>query len=433
MSLTEDQILTLAPDEASKKAGKELANPAKWVTKGAAETAVWGECQGSGSKPYQTGIDLRNLAFKCSCPSRKFPCKHGIALGLLYARQAASFGAAEAPAWLSEWLGKRTEKDEKKEEKKDKPVDEAAQAKRLQAREGKVAAGVEELLLWIKDIVRGGIINLPDKPYAFWDGAAKRMVDAQASGLANGIKALGATPFYREGWQSGFLDGLLNLYLLAKSYQNRSGLSPLLVQDLRTLIGFTVSQEELKAQAGVVDNWLVVGKQVSEEDAVTVERYWLYGLASRRYALVLQFLVRGQGATLLLSPGLYLEAELVFYPAVSPLRAVIKRQTTTAAVAPSFLYASWTEVAQAETEICSALPLRTERPYALKALTPVYYNNGWWLKDEQHNLTNVKEGFAGIYKLLALSGGAPLDTVVLGREQAYQPLGVWVNEIYKPI
>ena len=101
MNLTEDQILTLAPDEASKKAGRDLANPAKWVTTGATETAVWGECQGSGSKPYQAGIDLANLAFKCSCPSRKFPCKHGIALGLLYARGSNSFTTTAAPPWIN--------------------------------------------------------------------------------------------------------------------------------------------------------------------------------------------------------------------------------------------------------------------------------------------------------------------------------------------
>jgi len=74
LNLSEDQILTLAPDESSKKSGKDLANPAKWVSKGVNEQALWGECQGSGSKPYQTQIDIINIAFKCSCPSRKFPC-----------------------------------------------------------------------------------------------------------------------------------------------------------------------------------------------------------------------------------------------------------------------------------------------------------------------------------------------------------------------
>ena len=68
MTLSEDQILALAPDEASKKAGLGLANMSKWVSKGANELAIWGECQGSGSKPYQAQIDLSNIAFKCSCP-----------------------------------------------------------------------------------------------------------------------------------------------------------------------------------------------------------------------------------------------------------------------------------------------------------------------------------------------------------------------------
>jgi len=93
LALTEDQILTLAPDEASKKSGKDLANPSKWVSKGANEKALWGEAQGSGSKPYQTQVDLVNIAFKCSCPSRKFPCKHGLGLLLFNARQPNAFEA----------------------------------------------------------------------------------------------------------------------------------------------------------------------------------------------------------------------------------------------------------------------------------------------------------------------------------------------------
>ena len=114
MPFTEPEILSLAPDESSKKAGKELANPLKWVSVGANDEAIWGECQGSGSKPYQTQIDLRNIAFKCSCPSRKFPCKHGIALALLHARLPESFKDNQSPAWVTEWISKRAEKEEKR-------------------------------------------------------------------------------------------------------------------------------------------------------------------------------------------------------------------------------------------------------------------------------------------------------------------------------
>ena len=150
MNLTEDQILTLAPDEASKKSGKELSGPAKWVSKGVNEFALWGEAQGSGSKPYQTQVDLTNIAFKCSCPSRKFPCKHGLGLLLLYSRQQNTFTDNNAPAWVKDWIEKRGEKQEKKAIQDDKPVDEAAQAKRQQARQQKVTDGIAELQLWMK-------------------------------------------------------------------------------------------------------------------------------------------------------------------------------------------------------------------------------------------------------------------------------------------
>ena len=135
MNLTEEQILTLAPDEASRKSGRDLANSGKWINKGANDQALWGECQGSGSKPYQTQVDTANIAFKCSCPSRKFPCKHGIGLLLLYTRNKNNFAITDAPAWVTDWLNKRTEKQEKQAEKKEKPVDELAQAKRQHARQ----------------------------------------------------------------------------------------------------------------------------------------------------------------------------------------------------------------------------------------------------------------------------------------------------------
>lgn len=78
---TADRVLALAPDSASVASGRELSSPAKWASAARSDFAVWGEAKGSGAKPYQTIIDLREPAFKCSCPSRKFPCKH--ALGLM--------------------------------------------------------------------------------------------------------------------------------------------------------------------------------------------------------------------------------------------------------------------------------------------------------------------------------------------------------------
>ena len=100
LNLTEEQIIQLAPDAASVKAGKGLAVPGKWVLLACSERAVWGHCQGSGKNPYQTAIDLNDIAFKCSCPSRKFPCKHGLGLLLLFAAKPELFEQAEEPDWV---------------------------------------------------------------------------------------------------------------------------------------------------------------------------------------------------------------------------------------------------------------------------------------------------------------------------------------------
>ena len=98
LSWTPDQVLSLAPDSSSAKSGRELSSPGKWVgfARSADESALWGECQGSGRLPYQTQIDLSGgtPTFKCTCPSRKFPCKHGLGLFLMYAARPEAFAAA---------------------------------------------------------------------------------------------------------------------------------------------------------------------------------------------------------------------------------------------------------------------------------------------------------------------------------------------------
>src|SRR5215475_1819758 len=68
MNWTAEQILALAPDAASAKAGQGLAAARKWLKLGADEQPAWGLCQGSGKDPYQTQIDLTEPAFRCACP-----------------------------------------------------------------------------------------------------------------------------------------------------------------------------------------------------------------------------------------------------------------------------------------------------------------------------------------------------------------------------
>jgi hypothetical protein len=107
-ALTRDQVLALAPDSASAKAAGGLLGDGQWPNLGVDGEALWGECKGSGAKPYQTQVDLSALVTRCSCPSRKFPCKHALALLLMHAQgQPRLATPSEPPAWVSEWLASR--------------------------------------------------------------------------------------------------------------------------------------------------------------------------------------------------------------------------------------------------------------------------------------------------------------------------------------
>ncbi|WP_208860783.1 SWIM zinc finger family protein, partial [Streptomyces griseoflavus] len=85
---TADQVLALAPDSASRTAGRRLGTAGPWSEAGSSvEGTVWGLCKGSGTTAYRTVVDLADAsapAFRCSCPSRKAPCKHALGLLLLW-------------------------------------------------------------------------------------------------------------------------------------------------------------------------------------------------------------------------------------------------------------------------------------------------------------------------------------------------------------
>src|ERR1700677_698850 len=197
-NLTTGQVIALAPDPGSVKAGQGLANPSKWVSLGRGGRSVWGECQGSGKSPYRTQADLSGPAFHCSCPSRKFPCKHGLGLMLLLAANPAHVAEKNPPAWASEWIAKREASAEKKAAQSaaaDSPPDPETAARREQdrekraaGREERVRGGFKELQTWLDDLMRQGLAHGKQQPSKYFDAMAARMIDAQAPGVARRVR-----------------------------------------------------------------------------------------------------------------------------------------------------------------------------------------------------------------------------------------------------
>src|SRR5215813_6878811 len=156
---SQERIEQLAPDAAAVKAAQGIAKPAKWANLGRNERLLWGECQGSGANPYQVRVDHIDVAYKCSCPSRKLPCKHTLALLLLMAD--GNVPAGTPPEFVEEWAGNRARRAEAKQQREapgaNAEPDSQAKAKRVEKRENRIGAGLEQLQTWIADIVGQGL------------------------------------------------------------------------------------------------------------------------------------------------------------------------------------------------------------------------------------------------------------------------------------
>jgi SWIM zinc finger len=190
-------IAALAPDAASWKAASGLVKDSVWSGSGSQGAFVWGLAAGSGAKPYQVVIDTSGvekgvLPSSCSCPSRKFPCKHALALAV---RAAARMPAADTPpAFAQSWIDKRAASANKAANPVAAPSspEEAekaakASAKRAASTDASVLAGVRALESAVDDLRKTGLVD--QASVERWVGLwVPRLMDAKAAALADRLQ-----------------------------------------------------------------------------------------------------------------------------------------------------------------------------------------------------------------------------------------------------
>ncbi|WP_124269686.1 SWIM zinc finger family protein [Streptomyces sp. ADI96-02] len=430
---TVEQVLALAPDDASRKAGNKLGSAGPWSGAGFdASGAVWGLCKGSGSKPYRTVIDTTGPAYKCSCPSRKFPCKHALGLLLLRASDESALQEGEPADWAAEWVEERRGRAAAKEratadgDAASGPADAAAARKRAERRGARVTAGAQELEQRLSDLLRGGLAAADRPGYGLWEETAARMVDAQAPGLASRVRELGALAGSGPGWPVRLLEECGLLHLLDTAWLGLERLPDPLAATVRTRVGLPASAEG----PAVRDHWLVLAQYDTPDGKIVTRRIWLHGRASGRTALLLSFGAAGRAPGQALPVGLTIDAELTPFPGGGQLRAELGRQFGTPAPAGS--PPPGIGAAEAPAVYGNALrddPWLDSHPVVLHDVIPVPSGGGWQLADAHGDaalpLAPAALSRPGLWKLVAISGGAPVTVFGEIGHRGFEPLATW--------
>lgn len=440
-----DQVLSLAPDAAAVRAARSLSSDKTWCEAGLTQDAdlpptVWGLCQGSGVQPYQTCVDLTEPAYRCSCPSRKFPCKHTLAILLRWASGAVP--VAPAPAWVRDWQASRAGRVTRAVARQEtartggEGTGRAAGERATLRRAARVSAGLEELDRWLADQIRGGLAGAVKLGYGHWEAMAARLIDAQAPGMARLVRNL-----------TGYLDdperllaeiGLLRL--LAAGYARLEQLPDGLAATVRQRVGLPTSAEEVLSTTPVRDRWQVLGTRDELEDNLMVRRVWLRGATTGRAALVLSFAGPGQVFITDLVPGTELDADFCFYP--DHLRVLIAHRHAPAA--PIEALAGGLPAPDAMREYARALaadPWLERWPLVLARVAPARAAGSgsgrqerWCLIPPGHAAGVPVDPAAGApWRLVAAARGRPVTVAGEWTATGLRPLSVWVRDRLVPL
>ncbi|MER7519966.1 SWIM zinc finger family protein [Streptomyces sp. NPDC126499] len=444
---TADQVLALAPDDASRRAGGKLGVAGPWSGTGCGgRGAVWGLCRGSGRTPYRTVVDTTGPAYACSCPSRKFPCKHALGLLLLWAGGGVPDTEAGAPDWAEKWLAGRRERAEGARAEADTgPADPEAARRRSERRAARITAGAQELERRLADLLRGGLASAETAGYGLWEETAARMVDAQAPGLASRVRELGAIPGSGAGWPVRLLEECALTHLLDRAWLSTDRLPGPLAATVRSRVGLSAPPEG----PVVRDGWLVLAQYDSADGRLTTRRVWLHGRTSGRTALLLSFGAAGRAPELALPVGSVLDAALRPYEGGGGLRAELVERF---GLSPSTAPPSGTSLADALAAYGRVLkedPWLDTWPVTLSGVVPARADHGWQLADaggaeppepvppsaggraDERGavpLTRGAQGRSGLWRLVALSGGGPITVFGEIGHQGFTPLAAWAPE-----
>nr|WP_241965656.1 hypothetical protein [Streptomyces sp. MH60] len=305
-------------------------------------------------------------------------------------------------------------------------ADPEAARRRAERRAERITAGATELEQRLADLLRAGLAGAEQTGPVLWEETAARMVDAQAPGLASRVRELGAIPASGPGWPVRLLEECALLHLLDRGWLHRERLPDGLAATVRSRVGLPASPDG----PPVRDHWLVLAQYDTVDARLTTRRVWLYGAETDRTVLLLSYGAAGRSPELTLPVGLALEAEVSAYPDAGRRRVALGRRF--APPGPTRTRPRGVTTSGAAVRYGEALrddPWLESVPVALDRVVPVPDGDGWQLADADGDsalpLARTTGNQPGLWRLVALSGGAPVTVFGECGHRGFTPLTAW--------
>lgn len=417
-----EEISKLAPDDASLKAAKGLLNFTKWGSLGQDEIALWGECQGSGSNPYQVRVDKSSPAFKCSCPSRKFPCKHGLALLFLLNQDASKFSQKTQPEWVSAWIQSR----KNKEKPEPKPIAPEEKEKKESKRLTLMQTGLEEAQQWMQDRLKQGLMHLPSQP-EIWQEISSSMINHKLPGMANLFNAMGKTVLTQENWTEGLSSQLGKTYFLSTLLENISFYPPAIAADIKQAIGVNLHKDEVLAQGNIAkDTWLILGQNLEEENDLWARRIWIRGETTNHWGLILEYSYKTPNFEQHYKTGSLYRGEVAFYPSNAPLRCIFthaERAEGKSVIPLSSLPQTLNKIST----LIAKNPWQPTLPFFISHAIPYMDENQCYAKIED-SVFKMSISEQHFWEIMSLSGGTPIALFAEWNGRTLSPLTSWKDD-----
>ncbi len=204
--VTEQQIAAIAPNQSAVANAKKISQKGGFVRleHSQDDSFYMGECTGSGKSNYITTVDFIEPAApvcRCSCPSRQFPCKHGLALLYEILRQK-EFQICEIPEDIQKKRERKLAREAKTEDSGEggtasgvtEPKKKTAAAKTSKAARTKKLKkqleGLELTTKLIRDLMKAGLGTMGGTALKTYEQLSKQLGDYYLPGpqrLLNGL------------------------------------------------------------------------------------------------------------------------------------------------------------------------------------------------------------------------------------------------------